>query len=325
MGFCRRDVFFDNLSLFYFRTYTEKTQGFVIFAIRYYNPRSTLYYILMPKKIIVITGTTSGIGTQAAIEMARPGNTVYMLVRNIAKGEKEKRNILVQVRNTDVHIIQCDLADMASVKQATAQLKTEIDHIDVLINNAGGIFPKREQSIDGFEMTLALNHLGPFLLTLGLMPLLEKGKARIINVSSEAHKAAKVNLDDLQWQQSYSSIKAYANSKLFNIYFAKSLAEKYAGSGITAYSLHPGVVNTKFGHAYTGFWRFLLDKVRPLMITPAEAATAIVYLASEPGIEGNSGQYFKKNIVTKPGPIAENDSLRQAVWERSEAMLKAWL
>jgi NAD(P)-dependent dehydrogenase (short-subunit alcohol dehydrogenase family) len=166
---------------------------------------------LNSKKTIIITGTTSGIGAQTAIELAKREYTVYMLVRNVVKGEQAKRNILVQARNSDIHIIQCDLADLASVQKAAEQIKTELDSIDVLINNAGGMFNKRGLTKDGFEKTFAINHLGHFLLTQSLMPLLQKGKARIINVSSEAHKAAKPNMADLQSATSYSSIKVYGN------------------------------------------------------------------------------------------------------------------
>src|ERR1700712_3081624 len=123
----------------------------------------------MPKKTIIITGTTSGIGEQTAIELAKKGHTIYMLVRSVAKGDKAKRNILVQAHSSDVHIVQCDLANLASVKKAAGQLKAELGSIEVLINNAGGIFHKRQLSKDGFEMTFAVNHLGHFLLTQSLL------------------------------------------------------------------------------------------------------------------------------------------------------------
>lgn len=279
----------------------------------------------MLKKTIVITGATSGIGTETALELALQGHHIYMLVRDLNKGMIMKRTLLVQAHNKNVHVIECDLASMASVKKAADQLKAQLSAIDVLINNAGGIFPEREVSVDGFEMTLATDHLGPFLLTLSLMPLLEKGNARIINVSSDAHKAAKPDMNDLQAERSYSSIRAYGNAKLFNIYFTRSLAEKYAGKGITAYSLHPGVVNTKFGDAYTGFARWVLNMIRPMMIDPREGAATTVYLAEEPGLEKYNGGYFKKKQPTEPAAIAKNADNQKKIWEKSELLVKAFL
>ena len=276
-------------------------------------------------KTVVITGTTSGIGRQTAVALARDGFTVYMLVRDINKGEKEVRNILVQSLNSKVHIVECDLTSLASVRKAADELKSKLTKIDILINNAGGIFPKRHISVDGFEMTFALNHLGPFLLTLCLMPLLEKGKARVINVSSEAHRIAKYNFDNLQLETRYRSMKAYANSKLFNIFFTQSLAEKFAGKGITAYSLHPGIVDTKFGSGSTGFFKFLLDAVRPKMVSATQGAETSVYLATQVGIEPLSGQYFKKSAPAKLSASAQNPSKRQTLWEMSEKMVEKHL
>jgi NAD(P)-dependent dehydrogenase (short-subunit alcohol dehydrogenase family) len=272
-------------------------------------------------KTIVITGTTSGIGTQTAIALAGEGHTIYMLVRNVAKGEREKRNILVQTRNANVHVVECDLANLSSVHKAADELKAKLGSINVLINNAGGIFQQRGLSKDGFEMTFAANHLGHFLLTLSLMPLLEKGQARIINISSEAHKAAKVDFDDLQSEKSYKSIKAYGAAKLFNIYFAQSLAEKYADKGITAYSLHPGVVDTRFWIDYKGFFKFLLKLGRRFMVTAKQGAETPVYLATQPGIENLSGLYFKNKEVAKPAAIAHDAQAREKLWAISEQLV----
>jgi len=279
----------------------------------------------MQHKTIIITGTTSGIGTQTAMELARQGHIIYMLVRDVAKGEKEKRNIMVQTTNANIYVVECNLANLQSVRKAAGVLKTDLVSIDVLINNAGGIFPQRTLSNNGFETTFAVNHLGHFLLTLSLMPLLEKGRARIINVSSEAHKAAKVNFNDLQSEQSYKGIKAYAAAKLFNIYFTQSLAQKYAHADITAYSLHPGIVNTNFGAQYKGFFKFLLNQARRFMIGPEQGAATSVYLATQPGIENLTGLYFKNMKLAKPAAIALDAQARQTLWDKSEALIKAYL
>jgi len=214
---------------------------------------------------------------------------------------------------------------LQSVSRAAAELRSQSEHIDVLINNAGGIFPEREVSIDGFEMTLAANHLGHFVLTLNLMPLLQKGSARIISVSSDAHKTARVNFDDLQLEKGYSSMRAYGNAKLFNIYFTRSLAERFAVKGVTAYCLHPGVVNTGFGGRSTGFVKFLLGIARPFMITPEKGAQTSVYLATEPGIEALTGQYFKNKKPANPSKAANNNVARQTLWVKSEELTAKYL
>ncbi|MEO6520202.1 MAG: SDR family NAD(P)-dependent oxidoreductase [Mucilaginibacter sp.] len=279
----------------------------------------------MPKKTIIITGATSGIGEQTALALARNGDDLFLLVRNIAKGERVKRYILVHTRNPNIYLIECDMSSLASVKKATEQIRASIDCINILVNNAGSIFPKRELSKDGFEMTFALNHLSHFLLTLNLMPLLQKGKARIVNVSSAAHKAAKPNLDDIQIEKGYKSVKAYADAKLFNIYFTQSLAQKYAAAGITAYSLHPGLVNTQFGAAYKGIFKLLLQGMRRFMITAEQGAETSVYVATEPGLEKMNGSYFKKKKVAKTAHIANNVNIREQLWDKSNELVKPFL
>jgi NAD(P)-dependent dehydrogenase (short-subunit alcohol dehydrogenase family) len=279
----------------------------------------------MPKKTIIITGATSGIGEQTALALARNGDDLFLLVRNMAKGEMVKRHILVHARNPNVYLIECDMSSLASVKKATEQIRASVDRINILVNNAGSIFPQRQLSKDGFEMTFALNHLSHFLLTLNLMPLLQKGKARIINVSSAAHKAAKPNLDDIQTEKGYKSVKAYADAKLFNIYFTQSLAQKYAGAGVTAYCLHPGLVNTQFGAAYKGLFKLFLQAMRHFMITAKEGAETSVYVATEPGLEKQNGKYFKKKKVAKTAPIANNTNNREQLWDKSEELVKPFL
>src|ERR1700749_1692130 len=193
----------------------------------------------MPAITTVITGATSGIGKVTARELAQRGHAIYMLVRDVKKGELVKEKIISRTGNRNIYVVECDIADMQSVVRAAEELKEKLFNINILINNAGGAFVKRELSRDGFEMTFAVNHLGPFLLTEILMPLLKKGHARIINVSSEAHRSAKPNFDDLNWEQTpYKGLKAYNISKLYNIYFTKSIAEKYGWEGITAFALH---------------------------------------------------------------------------------------
>jgi len=279
----------------------------------------------MIAKTILITGATSGIGIQTALQLAQKGHTLYLLVRNAGKGTEVKNDIIAQTRNKNIQVVECDLSDLQSVSKAAAEIRSQLDSIDVLINNAGGIFPEREVSKNGFEMTFATNHLGHFLLTLSLMPLLQKGKARVINVSSDAHKTAKVKFDDLQFEKGYSSMRAYGNAKLFNIYFTRSLAERFAAKNITAYCLHPGVVDTGFGGSSTGFIKFLLSIARPFMISAEKGAQTSVYLATEPDIEALSGQYFKNKKPKQPSSAANNNVARQTLWVKSEELVDKYL
>jgi NAD(P)-dependent dehydrogenase (short-subunit alcohol dehydrogenase family) len=269
----------------------------------------------------VITGATSGIGKVTALELAKKGHAIYMLVRNTAKGEQVKQEIITASGNKNVYMIECDMADRQSVRNAAAELTGKLFAINILINNAGSAFLEKQFTKDGFEMTFAVNHLGHFLLTESLMPLLKKGQARIINVSSEAHRSAQPNFDDLNWQTTpYEALKAYGVSKLYNIYFTKSLAEKYNQDGIVSYALHPGVVNTHIWDGVKGFLKLFVSFLKLFMITPEKGAETTIYLATELRLEPKSGLYFKKCKVNKPAPIAEDTAARQRLWEISEKL-----
>jgi NAD(P)-dependent dehydrogenase (short-subunit alcohol dehydrogenase family) len=271
----------------------------------------------MSIKTTVITGPTSGIGKVTAQELAKKDHALYLLVRNTEKGEELRKELIAQTGNQAIFVIKCDLADLQSVREAADELKAKLFNINVLINNAGGAFPERTLSKDSFELTFAVNHLGHFLLTESLMPLLQKGHARIINVSSEAHRSAKPDFDDLKMEKSYTGLKAYGIAKLFNIYFTKSLAEKYRQTGITAYALHPGVVLTNIWDNAKGFLRVIIWLMKPFMISPEKGAETTIYLATQPKLEQRSGLYFKKCKVAKTAPNADNAAARNRLWEIS--------
>jgi NAD(P)-dependent dehydrogenase (short-subunit alcohol dehydrogenase family) len=270
----------------------------------------------------VITGPTSGIGETTAIALAKKDHALYLLVRDVDKGEVLKQKLIAETGNKSITIVKCDLADLASVAHAAAELSAKLFNINVLINNAGGMFNNFTPSKDGYEMTFALNHLGHFLLTTSLMPLLQKGHARIINVSSDMHKAGKPRFDNLQSDDNYSAIKAYGNSKLFNIYFTKSLAEKYADKGIKAYALHPGVVKTNFNSKLSGFLKFFFSLSTPFMISAEKGAETSIYLATAPKLENKSGLYFIKKKLVKPARVANDTDARNSLWQLSENWVK---
>lgn len=282
----------------------------------------------MPLKTTVITGATSGIGKETALALAKKGHAVYMLIRDMEKGEAVRKELIAESKNEEIYAVYCDLANLKTVQEAAEILREKLFAINVLINNAGGIVNEYELSADGYEMTFALNHLGHFLLTLSLMPLLERGQARIINVSSDAHRTGRPLFDDLSREQKpdkYSAIKAYGKAKLFNIYFTQSLAEKYKGEGITAFALHPGVVNTNFGNKLGGLGKLLLWLARPFMIAPKQGAQTSVYLATAQKLDAQSGKYFTRQKVAKPAAIANNKAARDELWNRSMQMAQPFL
>jgi NAD(P)-dependent dehydrogenase (short-subunit alcohol dehydrogenase family) len=277
----------------------------------------------MPFTTTVITGATSGIGKETVMALAKKEHAIYMLVRDTEKGEQLRQSVITATKNKNIYVVQCDLADLESVRNAAGILKASLLGINVLINNAGGIFAERQETKDGYEMTFAVNHLGHFLLVNNLLPLLQKGQARIINVSSEAHRMAKPNFNDLQWsKRPYSAWKAYGTAKLFNIYFTRSLALKYGPKGISAFALHPGLVNTGFGAGLTGIGNTLMLLAKPFMISAESGAQTSIYLATAPRIDAKSGKYFKKRDPASTSSQATDELCRDRLWELSMEMIK---
>ncbi|MFD2200674.1 SDR family NAD(P)-dependent oxidoreductase [Shivajiella indica] len=275
---------------------------------------------------LAITGPTSGIGAVTFQELCPAFDQVFLLARN-----KEKADLLLkslpQEEQGKVIFVSLDLADLDSVKNAAQTISNNTKSLDVLINNAGGIFPKKQITKDGFELTLSANHLGHFLLTHHLMPLLLKSDGpKVINVSSEAHRAAKVDFLDLNYEHHrYSSFNAYANVKLFNILFTKSLVEKYGEKGLASYALHPGVVNTNFGKEASGIFNIFWKLAKPFMISPKEGAQTSIFLVKSKLSAKQNGYYFKNKKPMVPSGSARSKDIRNELWEISEKMLKNWL
>src|SRR5215207_6225037 len=204
---------------------------------------------LMSEKIILITGATNGIGKAAALELAKQGNTVVIVGRNPAKTQATVEEIKQQSGNSAVEGLIADLSSLADVRRLADEFRQRHSRLDVLINNAGALFAERELTVDGYEMTFAVNHLAYFLLTNLLLDLLKaSAPARIVNVASDAHKGMKINFDDLQLEKNYGGMMgpAYGQSKLANILFTYELARRLAGTGVTVNALHPGLVRTGF-------------------------------------------------------------------------------
>ncbi|PRY90961.1 SDR family NAD(P)-dependent oxidoreductase [Mongoliibacter ruber] len=276
--------------------------------------------------ILAITGPTSGIGAVTFRKLTPHFEKVLLLARNPDKA-KEMISGLPMEQQAKAEYVHVDLASMDSIIQSIKTIQSKVSHIDVLINNAGGIFHEKSVTEDGFELTLSANHLGHFLLTNKLMPwLLKSPNPKVINVSSEAHKAAKVNFDDLSYHKSkYSAFTAYANVKLFNILFSKSLAEKYEAQGLQAFSLHPGVVKTNFASEAGGIFKLLWIFAKPFMITAEQGAQTSIFLGKNEISAAQNGSYFKNSKPAKTSSSANSKSMREKLWYNSERLLEKWL
>ena len=268
-------------------------------------------------KTIAITGATSGIGLATSEALLEKGHHLIFLVRNT---EKAQEVIAKWDKKENVRIIKCDLADLKSVRQAGEELLQKTEKLDVLINNAGGTFNERLESEDGFELHLAVNHLGHFLLTKILMPLLEKSKTKIINVSSEAHKAGNPNWSDLNLNKKYSTIIGYGNAKLYNVLFTKSLADR----GVTSYALHPGVIDSGFGDSLPGIFKLMWKLGKPFMKTTREGASTSIYLATNDLPADKNGEYFKDMKVKKASALANSKAAREKLWNLSEEFVQGF-
>ena len=278
----------------------------------------------MKDKICLVTGANSGVGKVTARELAKRGAHVIMLCRNKEKAELAKEDILKVCGHNRVDIVLADLASTDQIRDAAAYINSTYPKIDVLNNNAGLIMGgKRETTADGFEMTFGVNHLAPFLLTYLLMDkVLASDRGNIINVSSEAHRYAKLKLNDLQYEKGYSGLKAYCMSKLCNILFTKELNKKLKGTHVVTNALHPGGVASNFGKGISSFFGLMITLGRPFMISEEKGAETSIYLAtSEEGFTA-SGLYFKDKKPVAPSKAALSDYNAQRLWEVSEELLQ---
>ena len=273
-------------------------------------------------KVCVVTGANTGIGLETARALARLGATVVMTARSRARGEAALEDVRRSSPGAKVEPLDLDLAALASVRAAAAELAKRHPRIDVLVNNAGLFLTQREETKDGFEMTFGVNHLGPFLFTRLLLEQLEAAAAaRIVNVASDEHRrAAGLELDDLDARRRYSGVMAYARSKLANVLFTRELARRLAGTRVTANALHPGGVRTEIGQGgdARGAIRILLALLRPFLLTPAQGALTSIHLASSPEVEGVTGRYFVKCRESTPSAAALDDEAARRLWEESE-------
>ena len=274
-------------------------------------------------KICLVTGSTNGIGRATAQALAQMGATVVIVGRNAPKTAQLVGEIRATSGNKNVDSLLADLSSQQEIQRLANEFKNKYSHLHVLLNNAGGTFRTRQLSVDGIEMTFALNHLAYFLLTNLLLDTLKaSAPARIINVSSGAHKGGKIDFDNLQGERSYSSFGPYGNSKLANILFTTELARRLEGTGVTVNALHPGLVSTGFGKNNPGFLMKIMGAVIPLVArSPEKGAETSIYLAASPEIQSITGKYFVDCKVTQPAPQAADMAVARKLWDVSAEMV----
>jgi len=281
----------------------------------------------MRDKVVLITGASDGIGKATAFELARRGAKLALIARNGDKTNAVADAIAQNAGGNRPQVFIADLSLPSQVHRVAAEVKAKLSRLDVLINNAGAYFDQRIVNEEGFEATFALNHLNYFVLTNNLLPLLRQGHAaRVINVASEAHRGAMLDLDDLQGEQNYSGFRAYQRSKLANILFSNQLARRLKGEKVTSNSLHPGFVASGFGHNNTGRLSGLLKLSQKLFaISSEKGAQTSIYLATAQDVTRVSGKYFAKCEVKTPSQAALDEKSATRLWEISEALVGEYL
>ena len=273
---------------------------------------------LMAGKTCLVTGATAGIGRVTALELARMGADVIIVGRNTAKCAVTAIEIREESRHPGVEYFVADLSSQEEVRRLAGEFKERHQRLDVLVNNAGALHMGRKYSADGIEMTFALNHLSYFLLTNLLMDvLMASAPARIVNVSSSAHQEARLHLGDIDDPRRYFGFRAYSRTKLCNVLFTYELARRLEGTGVTANTLHPGLVATNFlsnNGAVGRFFNFLLG-IRG--ISEESGAMTSIYAASSPEMEGVSGKYLVKKQAVRSSDRSYNETKAAALWELS--------
>jgi NAD(P)-dependent dehydrogenase (short-subunit alcohol dehydrogenase family) len=271
----------------------------------------------MKGKVCVVTGATSGIGKATAAALAGLGAQVVLVGRDRARAEATAAELGRAGARPTLEI--ADFTSMGQVRELAGRLEA-LEHIDVLVNNAGLVAGQRRTTADGFDEVFAVNHLAPFLLTNLLLGKLTAAAARVITVTSDAHAAARLDLDDPHLERGWDSWRAYANSKLANILFTRELARRLEGTGATANCAHPGVVRTGFGREARLPLRLGLMIARPFLLSPERGAATIVYLATSPEVANATGGYYVKKTRREPSAAARDDDAARRLWQLSEEL-----
>jgi NAD(P)-dependent dehydrogenase (short-subunit alcohol dehydrogenase family) len=273
-------------------------------------------------KVCLVTGATSGIGTFTAAGLAAQGAEVVLAGRNRQKAEDALDLIQRRTGSEALSYLLADFRDLGQVRSLALDFKARYPRLDVLVNNAGAFFFSRRESSYGIEMTLLVNHVAPFLLTNLLLDLLQaSAPARIVNVSSDGHKMANMDLTDLGCSHGYQGLRAYARSKLATLLFTYELARRLEGSSVTVNALHPG-------HVATDMWRTNFPVIGPALkwimswftLTPEEGADNSIYLASSTQVEGVTGKYYVEREAVSSSPLSYDVALSRDLWQMCERL-----
>ena len=273
----------------------------------------------MEGKTCIITGANSGIGKATAIELAKMNATLVLLCRDKERGESAQKEIIELTGNNNVDLIFCDLSSQKEIRNFVAEFKRKYQDLHVLINNAGVMLSKKTQSVDGFEMNFAVNHLAPFLLTNLLLDILKKSApSRIVNVGSAAHRMGKIDFEDLQRENKKGRLMGlYGSSKLAMTLVSYELSRRLEGSNVTVNVLHPGLINTNLGRDRSSTSQGFAKK---FFKSPEVGAETSIFLASSPEVEGITGKYYAKKKAKPSSKESYNEEYAKKLWEISEKM-----
>jgi NAD(P)-dependent dehydrogenase (short-subunit alcohol dehydrogenase family) len=275
----------------------------------------------MEGKVCLVTGATSGIGLVTARELARSGARVVLVGRDPARCESAVRKIAAQTGGREPETLLADLSSQQQVRALADQFRARHGRLDVLVNNAGALWFDRRVTADGLEMTFAVNHIAYFLLTHLLLDTLKaSAPSRIVNVASAAHYGATLDFDDLQGERGFAGWRAYCRSKLANILFTYELARRLEGTGVTANTLHPGLVATGFasGNGWRG--KLLRTVVRLFAIDEERGAKTTIYLATSPEVADVSGRYFDRQRAVSSSDASRDEEAARRLWRVSEEL-----
>ena len=275
----------------------------------------------MEPRVCLVTGANSGLGKATALGLAKLKTTVVMVCRDQARGEAAQSEIKAVSGNPNVQLMLADLSLKADVRRLAESFKARYARLHALVNNAGVALRKRTMTADGIETVFAVNYLAPFLLTNLLLDII-KGSApgRVVNVAGDFHRKATIRFDDLMFEKGYSGIRANNQAKLALILFSYELARRLEGTGVTVNCLHPGAVSTDGplkDPDLSPFSRLLYRMVRFFFLSPEKGAQTAIYLASSPGVEGITGQYFIKKKPVKSSPDSYDADIARRLWDVS--------
>ncbi|KTF83067.1 hypothetical protein cypCar_00029859 [Cyprinus carpio] len=278
--------------------------------------------VRLDDKTVIITGANTGIGKETARDLAKRGARVIMACRDLEKAEAARKDLIEDSGNQNIVANKLDLSDTKSIRAFAELINKEEKQVNILINNAGIMMCPYSKTADGFEMQFGVNHLGHFLLTYLLLDLLKKSApSRIINVASVAHTWGSIHLDDINSEKGYSPRRAYGQSKLANILCTRSLAKRLQGSGVTVYSLHPGVVQSELFRNLSKPVQIAVKVFSPFTKTTIQGAQTTIYCAVEPKLDNESGRYYSDCAPAQCSREALDDEMAQKLWELSCQML----